>query len=75
MTERKKMEPIEIYSVDGNTRTLLPLVPPANLKSTDAIVRWIKKNAQVEGTYAVQRTIAKVELTMTPATIVTAKLV
>ena len=75
MTERKKMDPIEIYSVDGETRTLLPLVPPANLRSTDAIVRWIKKTAEIDGVYAVQRTIAKVKITKTPSVITTAELV
>ena len=61
--QRKAIGPIEIFSDDNGQRTKLDLVPPSNLKSTDAIVRWIKANAQIDGVYAVQRTLARVKIT------------
>ena len=61
---RKAIGPVEIYSDDGNgVRTKIDLVPPADLKSTDAIVRWVKANAQLDGVYAIQRTLGRVKIT------------
>ena len=61
---RKTIGPVEIFADDGaGVRTKLAMTPPAGLKSTDAIVRWIKANAQVDGVYAVQRTLARVKIT------------
>ena len=73
--QRKALGPVEIYSDDDGVRTKLDLEVPANLKSTDAIVRWLKSNAQVDGVYAIQRTLGKVRITQSLVKSVSAELV
>jgi ornithine carbamoyltransferase len=64
---RKQLGAVEIWSEspDGQTRTKLNMTLPENLKSSDAIVRWIRQNAEIDGVYAVQRTNVRVKITKT----------
>lgn len=71
--QRKTIGPMEIYSDDDGVRTKLALDIPQDLKSTDAVVRWLKKNAEVPGVYAVQRTLARVKIGKNPVVETTAE--
>ena len=63
---RKTIGPMEIYADDNGVRTKLALEIPQELKSTDAVVRWLKKNAEVPGVYAIQRTLVRVKIDKNP---------
>ena len=61
---RKPANPIELYSLeDGNLVPVQGLEVPQNLKSTDALVRWLKTNALVDAKYVFMRKIAGVGIT------------
>ena len=60
---RKPMKDIELYSVEGNTLVKLDMEVPQDLKSTEALVRWLKANAQIDGKYLFVRPIAGVNIT------------
>jgi hypothetical protein len=59
---RKQMGPIELFSEDAGVLTKLAIQPPQDLRSTDALVRWLKANAEIDGRYVFARRLASVDL-------------
>lgn len=59
---RKQMGPIELYSEDAGVLTKLALQPPQDLRSSDALKRWLRGVAEIDGRYVFIRRLAAVDL-------------
>ena len=59
---RKQMGPVELFSEEDGQLTKLALQPPAELRSSDALVRWLKGNAEIDGRYVFARRLVSVDL-------------
>ena len=73
---RRAKNPIEVYSDNGDgTLTRLDMPVPQGFKSSDALVRWLKSEAQVSGTYVLLRRLvtADIEPKQVPAVEVTVR--
>ena len=70
---RQKLGQIELYSQEGNQLTRLDIPIPQDLKSADAMERWLKKTAEVDGEYIFLRRIVGVQFSKRPTVEVVTK--
>jgi hypothetical protein len=59
---RKSIGPIELYAKDGDTLTRIEPQPPQNLRSSDALKRWLKNEAQLSGEFVFMRKLVGLAL-------------
>ena len=59
---RKKIGSVELYSEDNGVLTKLAVQPPQDLRSSDALKRWLRGVAEIDGRYVFIRRLAAVDL-------------
>lgn len=72
---RKQMGPVELFSEEDGQLTKLAMQPPAGLRSSDALVRWLKEFAEIDGRYVFARRLVSVDLSVGSVRKVDAKVV
>ena len=60
--QRKQIGPIELYSEDNGVLAKLAVQPPQDLRSSDALKRWLRDVAEIDGRYVFLRRLAAVDL-------------
>ena len=59
---RKQIGAVELYSEDAGVLTKLAVQPPQDLRSSDALKRWLRGVAEIDGRYVFIRRLAAVDL-------------
>lgn len=59
---RKKIGSVELYAEDNGVLTKLAVQPPQDLRSSDALKRWLRGIAEIDGRYVFIRRLAAVDL-------------
>ena len=59
---RKKIGSVELYAEDNGVLTKLAVQPPQDLRSSDALKRWLRGIAEIDGRYVFARRLAAVDL-------------
>ena len=60
--QRKQIGTIELYSEDNGVLAKLAVQPPQDLRSSDALKRWLRGIAEIDGRYVFLRRLAAVDL-------------